>query len=114
MACAGGGVAGVRDTGLLQAAVARMRAGAADTEFFPTLFDKAAALLQAIATYHPFVDGNKRTALISAGAMLEANGYIVAYTPDDAVHFMLSVVNDRLSIEQIVEWLREHSTAAEV
>jgi len=90
-----------------------MHAGAADTEFFPTLFEKAAALLQAIATYHPFVDGNKRTALISAGAMLEANGYTVAYTPDDAVHFMLSVVNDRLSIEQIVEWLREHSTAAE-
>jgi len=85
----------------------------ADVEFFPTLFEKAAALLQALATYHPFVDGNKRTALISAGAMLEANGYTVPYTPDDAVHFMLSVVNDRLSIEQIVEWLREHSTAAQ-
>ena len=103
----------MRDEGLLCSAVSRMHAGAADTELFPTLFEKAAALLQAIATYHPFVDGNKRTALISAGAMLEANGYTVAYTPDDAVHFMLSVVNDRLSIEQIVEWLREHSTAAQ-
>ncbi len=105
----GGGLHGIRDTGLLEAAVGRMSSGWGDEEFYPTLFDKAAALLESIIHTHPFIDGNKRTALIAAGGFLEFNDWILLYDTDDVVHFALNVANKRIEMPAIVEWLRAHS-----
>jgi len=58
-----GGFPGLRDLGSIASAVGRMSAGAAETELFPSLHEKRAALLEALIRNHGFVDGNKRTAL---------------------------------------------------
>ena len=58
----------VRDAGLLESAVHRPSASMFGQEAYTDLFEKAAALLQSLAINHPFVDGNKRTAWVSASS----------------------------------------------
>lgn len=53
---------------------------------FPSLLDKAAALMYAITTFHPFADGNKRTALMTTSYFIHLNGYMLDI-PDDAPEF---------------------------
>ena len=66
----GGGAAGIRDAGLLESAVMAPRTG-----YYATLAELAAVYAHGIAKNHAFVDANKRTALIAAGAFLQVNGY---------------------------------------
>jgi len=69
-----GGGAIVRDYGLLQAAIYRPQTTVFGVAPYPTLFEKAAALLQSMSRNHQFVDGNKRTALHACLLLLELNG----------------------------------------
>ena len=64
----------VRESGLFVSAVHRPRARMFGTQAYPDLFEQAAALLHAIATNHPLVDGNKRTAWLAAATFLGVNG----------------------------------------
>lgn len=67
----------IGDYGLLDAAIARPQATVFGVDAYPTLFEKAAALLQSIARNHALLDGNKRTAWASAWVFLELNGTIL-------------------------------------
>lgn len=109
LAGAGGGKPGVLDIGRVEAAVARMSAGFGPVELYTDLFGKAAALLEALIADHGFVDGNKRTAMASAGAFLESNAYRLDYSPGDVVAFTLGVATHEIELGEIVEWLKEHS-----
>jgi len=90
-------------------AVGRMNAGVVESELFPSLYWKVAALLEALVRNHGFVDGNKRTALASAAAMLALNGWWLDYEDADAVDFMIGVALHEIDFDGIVKWLREHS-----
>ena len=68
-----GGARGIRDLGLLQSAVAMPKSQYQNQYLHPTLFDQAAAYLFHICMNHSFIDGNKRTAAISALVFLEDN-----------------------------------------
>lgn len=105
----GGGKAGVLDAGRIEAAVARMSSGAGEEQFFPSLHEKAAALLASLIQGHPFVDGNKRTAVLAANTLLELNGWRLQYSASEVVEFATSVATHRLELPEIVRWLREHS-----
>ncbi|MBD3293724.1 MAG: type II toxin-antitoxin system death-on-curing family toxin [Armatimonadia bacterium] len=105
----GGGKSGILDPGRIDAAVARMSSGTEEDEFFVTLHEKAAALLESLIQGHAFVDGNKRTAILAANAMLELNGCVLSYEPEDVVHFAVAVATHEIDFDGIVEWLREHS-----
>lgn len=104
-----GGSHGVRDLGLVESAVARPKSSFGGEHLYPLVFDKAAALLQSLLKNHPFIDGNKRTALVSAGIFLEVNGYKLKNDHKKEVSFAIQVDNQNLSIEQISKWLKEHS-----
>ena len=69
-----GGEHGVRDVGLLASAVARPQATFDGADLYPDLFEKAAALMDSLTRNHPFVDGNKRTAIAAAALILRQNG----------------------------------------
>ncbi len=57
---------------------------------------------------HPFVDGNKRVALVAGDVCLRLNGYRIV--PSDEVEaFFWSIARGEQSVENIAEWLREHS-----
>ena len=72
-----GGSEGLRDKGGLESAVAQASATYAGKYLHPGLFEMAAAYAFHIAENHPFVDGNKRTALNAAIVFLGLNGFDV-------------------------------------
>lgn len=104
-----GGSHGVRDIGLVESAAARPSASFDNNDLYETVFDKAAALLQSLLKNHPFVDGNKRTALISGGLFLKINGWKLINNHEVEVEFGVQVDNENLTLEQISEWLKGHS-----
>ncbi|MEL6961008.1 MAG: type II toxin-antitoxin system death-on-curing family toxin [Pseudomonadota bacterium] len=100
-----GGAAGMRDLGLLEGAVARPmnKYQYGETDFF----DLAAAYAFGIAKAHAFVDGNKRTALVSALTFLFANGIHVRHAPDDTVRAAEDLARDAMSENDFAQWLRD-------
>jgi len=104
-----GGSHGLRDVGLLESAVFRPQASFDGKDLYLTIFDKAAALLQSLLKNHPFVDGNKRTALTSAGIFLKINGYNLINAHKEEVEFAVKVDNQNLTLKEISAWLEKHS-----
>ncbi len=104
-----GGSKGVRDISLLASAIGRSQATFDNKDLYDNIFDKAAALLQSLLKNHPFVDGNKRTALTSTGIFLKINGYSLINNHKEEVEFAVKVDNKRLSLEEINKWLKDHS-----
>ena len=103
------GKGGVRDFALLHSAVERPKATFAGQDLYPTLFSKAAALLQSLCMNHAFTDGNKRTAFESTKRFLWINGYHLKAKTKDAADFMVMVDNQKPDLPEIARWLRLHS-----
>ncbi|WAZ22067.1 type II toxin-antitoxin system death-on-curing family toxin [Streptomyces cinnabarinus] len=82
----GGRAPEVRDAGLFASAVRRPRARMFGTEAYADLYEQAAALLHALATNHPLVDGNKRTAWLAAATFLRVNGVDLAECDQDTAY----------------------------
>lgn len=101
--------ANVRDFALLHSAVERPKATYSGQDLYPTLFLKAAALLQSLCQNHPFTDGNKRTAWLSSKRFLHLNGYHLSSKGTDAADFMVTVDNEKLELKNIAAWLKAHS-----
>ena len=85
-----GGVA-VRDSGLLASAVARPQMTVFGTDAYPTLHEKAAALLHSVVGNPALVDGNKRLGLASVIAFLGINGWRLTMTNDAAYDLVIAV-----------------------
>lgn len=99
----------VRDRYLLQKAAARPILVVFGEEMFPMLYDKAAALLHALAAHHLFFDGNKRTATAACARFLRLNGLRSTWD-DETVHdFVLDVAQNRYDIPEIAAWLEDHT-----
>jgi death on curing protein len=106
---ASGGTKGYHDEKLLRSAMARPLHSAFGDEIYKNVFDRAAALLDSIASNHGFRDGNKRTAMAAATYYLYTKGIVVSYTNEEYESFMLQVVNDKPSVTDIADWLKVHS-----
>jgi death on curing protein len=100
------GTAAVRDVGLLDTAAHRPRATAFGEEAYPTLHEKAAALLEAVVRNHALVDGNKRLGWASAVVFYDLNGFdLVAPSVDEAVELVVAVAAGHLELEKLSERL---------
>ena len=109
-----GGSEGVRDHGLLESALARPKNRLAYSESPPTLAELAAAYAYGICRNHPFVDGNKRTAMTVAVTFVELNGGRVNATQEDAYLTFLNLAAGNLSEEDLAGWFDQntsHSTS---
>ncbi|KPQ42191.1 MAG: Fic/DOC family protein [Candidatus Methanoperedens nitroreducens] len=73
------------------------------------VFKKAALVLHRIASQHPFFDGNKRTALVTAEKILYDEGYHIHAGPDEKVVMMLRIAKYNCSIKAIEKWVRENA-----
>ena len=105
-----GGTGELRDLGLLQSAVARPRASFDGEDLYPDLLVKAAALMHSLIKNHPFVDGNKRAAVAATGIFLELNGRTLTASNEALVRFALRVAAEETALEELVDWLRAHSS----
>ena len=104
-----GGMHGVLDLGLLLSAVARPQATFDGQDLYPDIFSKAAALLESLAGNHAFVDGNKRTAIASAGLFLGINGYRLTANNQQLEDFTLQCARHAVSLDEVSRWLESHS-----
>jgi death-on-curing protein len=102
-----GGPPGLRDRGLLESAAARPKQLA--TYERPTAFELAAAYAFGLARNHPFIDGNKRVALVAAFTFLELNGWEVHAEEAAAVLVFLDLAAGKLDERELAVWLEGNS-----
>jgi death-on-curing protein len=101
-----GGSHGVRDEAGLLGAVGRPFPSFGGEDLFPDPWMKAAALLEGLCNSHPFVDGNKRTALVAAAWLLHELGIEIAVPLEDGEEFMLRVAQGFDDLEAIAGQLQ--------
>jgi len=104
-----GGRDGVRDYFLLDSALERPKATFGGEDLYPSIFGKAAALIQSLILNHPFDDGNKRTAITTCALFLHLNGYKVNLPTKKSMTFTLHIDNHSLTLEQIAVWLEKQT-----
>jgi death on curing protein len=96
------GAGPVRDLGLLDSSCARPRSTAFGADAYPTLEDKAAALLHSLARNHALViDGNKRLAWLATVVFLDLNGRTVALDDEAAFELVMAVAEGSLGVKEI-------------
>lgn len=106
-----GGLAGIRDQGLLESAVDSPRNRLA-YEPRSSIFDLAAVLCIRLAKNHAFLDGNKRTALLATHAFLFLNGYVFEPAEPDEVATMVAVAEGSLDEGSVAAWLKRNSSSS--
>jgi death-on-curing protein len=103
-----GGNPRTRDFNLVQSSAVRPSGGVGDRDTYRTLPEKAAALLESLVLYHPFVDGNKRTALVATGIFLENNGHTLVFRPAAADNFLRRLAARSLPFTEVARWVEAH------
>lgn len=109
-----GGSNGVRDVGRLDAAVCVQTQVVFGEELYSDIFSKAAAVIRSVVADHPFVDGNKRTAILAGLTLLELNNYHFDAISGELEDFAVRIATDHLSIAEIADWLRAHVNEKEL
>ena len=100
-----GGDTGVRDLGLLESALARPRHAVA---YEDADIARCAALYgHGVALNHPFVDGNKRVALVVMRTFIRLNGHNLRVEPIELYEMMMKLASGNLAIEPLTTWIRE-------
>jgi death on curing protein len=102
-----GGSLGIRDEGLLESALARPKQ---KWHYEPRtdLAILSAAYAFGIAKNHPFVDGNKRAALVAAYTFLAINGFELEAPEPETVTMILGTADGSLSEDDLASWIRSH------
>jgi len=94
-----------RDAGLLESAAARPRTSVFGEDAYPSLFEKAAALLHSICKNRALVDGNKRLAWLATDVFLRIDGVVVEMVDDDAFELVMGVAEGHLDVPGIAQAL---------
>lgn len=105
-----GGAEGIRDEGLLDSALARPKNLLAYSGKAVSLTQMAAAYAYGIAANHPFVDGNKRTALVVSLTFLDLNGIEISATQEDIYMMFWLLAQAKVSEQELAAWLHGKSS----
>ena len=104
------GIDGYMSEGMVEGCLERAMTYVYNFKPFPKLFVKAAAILYSFIVFHPFVDGNKRTAFQTTRMFLHLNGYELTVDPEEGFQFTRAIADQKITdIVEIVKWLRQHS-----
>ena len=96
-----GGTHGIRDPGLLEAALYRPQTG-----YYASLLDEAAALWESLSQNHAFIDGNKRVAFAATFTFLRINGLVITAGDADTEAFVVDLYERReVRFESLRAWL---------
>jgi death-on-curing protein len=99
-----GGSSGIRDLGLLEAALFRPQTG-----YYADLLDEAAALWESLSQNHPFIDGNKRTSFAVAYTFLIINGARLMASAEATQEFVLGLyAAGTFDFEHLSQWLHDN------
>jgi death on curing protein len=101
-----GGIHGLRDNKALESAVGRLQSG-----YYGDAIEEAAALFESLSQNHPFLDGNKRTAITAVGVFLLLNGYRLTFDDLEAYRWLIGLYESGGVRKTTIEaWLRGHAT----
>lgn len=102
-----GGAPGVRDAGLIEAALARPQSG-----YYGDLIEEAAALWESLTMNHGFIDGNKRVGFAATYVFLRINGLIIQASVEATLQFVIGALETSTFEKNALDaWLREHTGA---
>ena len=104
-----GGSIGIRDEGLLEAALENAFASFGGEEFYPSKEEKGARLGYKFISNHAFVDGNKRIGVHVMLSFLEFNGIHMKFSDEELVEFGLGVASGDIGYEEVLAWINEHA-----
>lgn len=107
-----GGVGGLRDLGLLEAALAQPRQTFGDVDLYQGVTAKAAALGFSLIQNHPFLDGNKRIGHAAMEVTLLLNGLELMASVDASEAVVLAVASGQMNREVFIQWAEEHQRPA--
>ncbi|MFO7814511.1 MAG: type II toxin-antitoxin system death-on-curing family toxin [Halanaerobiales bacterium] len=105
-----GGTYGIRDKKLLDSALKLPKTTFEDKYLHDTLIKMAAAYGFHLCNNHPFVDGNKRIALVAMDVFLQRNGIEITASEKETYKIMIKLAAEKLNKNQLVKWL-EHNTS---
>ena len=103
-----GGMDGLRDRALLEAAVAAPLQSFGNTDLYPTVPEKAARLGYGLASNHAFLDGNKRIGAHVMLVFLALNGIELSYTQQELIDIIFAVAADRANNTDLLQWIIQH------
>ncbi len=104
-----GGLHGIRDHHALLTLENLPKQKAFGKELYAGVFAKAAVYARTIIQSHPFLDGNKRTAILVAGTFLEDNGYSVVAEEGEIEKLAVDIATRKYDLEAIAGWFKKHS-----
>jgi death-on-curing protein len=99
-----GGSSGIRDQQLLESALSRPFQTFDGTVLYPTILEKAAALIESMLINHPFVDGTKRTGYGLLRIYLAINSYEITASIEERFEFVIAIATGRWKFEHIHSW----------
>lgn len=106
-----GGVPGIINPVALESALLRPFSSYEGKEHYPDMWGKTAAFIHSLIVFHPFADGNKRTAFVAAEVILKLNGLSIKPSKENE-DFFWAIARGEKSVEEIKEWLKNHSEAS--
>lgn len=108
-----GGIAGIRDLGLLESAIAAAESSFSGTYLHGSIPEMAAAYLFHLAQNHPFLDGNKRAAAASMFLFLYLNDLQLECTEDELVDLTMAVASGRCTKAEAAVFVGKHCCPTE-
>lgn len=103
-----GGTCGIRDMGLLDAALSSAYQTFGGNEFYPTIEEKAAKIGSNLVSNHAFVDGNKRIGLLIMLTFLEVNDVDIVCTDEELISIGLLLAAGSMKYEELLIWIKDH------
>ena len=105
-----GGSHGIRDKAALESAISRPFQTFDGNDLYPSVFEKAASLIESILVNHPFIDGNKRTGYTLLRLYLIQNGLDINAAQDNKYEFVIDIASGTLKYEGILSWLKSNTS----
>ncbi len=106
-----GGSSGIRDHKLLDSALKQPEATFDGKYLHNTLIKMAAAYGYHLCNNHPFVDGNKRIAIVAMDVFLQRNGYEIVASEKDTYKMMMNLSSGNLTKEELTTWLENNTSS---
>ena len=101
-----GGIHGLRDNDMLESALSRPFQTFDGRELYPTIEEKAAAILESLLLNHSFIDGNKRTGYTLFRLLLLSEKKDIDYSIDERYEFVVSIASGKIKYNKILEWIK--------
>ena len=104
-----GGSIGVREPGLLDSIAMKPKSSFGGAELYADVYTKSAVLYEAIANYHVFIDGNKRTGFAAMARFLAVNGYEIVVTNRELEDYTVFIATNNADLADVSAWIKNHS-----